>query len=69
WVDNPEHTDENTRAVVRRELEKYTPHSFIPCITMGGAESTFPGVYDTASDEIAKYNQEKFGVSSNYNHK
>ena len=28
--------------------------------------STFPGVYSDACEEIAAYNQERFGVSSNF---
>ena len=29
--------------------------------------STYPEVYLIACDELAKYNQERFGVSSNFN--
>jgi len=36
---------------------------FIPCITQGGPGSVFPGTYKVLSDEICKYNQEKFGFT------
>ena len=36
---------------------------FIPCITQGGPGSVFPGRYKALSDEIAAYNEEKFGFT------
>ena len=67
WVDNPDYCRENTRNWVRKVLDEYeTPNGFIPCITQGGPMSTFPGVYSDACEEIAAYNQERFGVSSNF---
>ena len=36
---------------------------FIPSITYGGLGSIFPGVYETISDEIERYNLEVYGVS------
>ena len=67
WVDNPDYSRENTRYWVRKILDEYeTPNGFIPCITQGGPMSTFPGVYADACEEIAEYNQERFGCSSNF---
>ena len=67
WVDNPDNSRENTRDWVRKVLDEYeTPNGFIPCITQGGPMSTYPGVYADACEEIAAYNQERFGCSSNF---
>ncbi len=66
WVDNPDNSRENTKAWVKKVLDQYeTPNGIIPCITQGGPMSTFEGVYKDACEEIAAYNQERFGVSSN----
>ena len=32
----------------------------IPCLTMGGPESTYPGVYETVTDEIDRLSREYF---------
>lgn len=63
-VDRPNTPEDVIRAEVRRACETYGPGGgFIPCITYGGPGSIFPGVYETISDEIEKYNQEIYGVS------
>ena len=41
----------------KRATEQYGRKSFIPCNTMGGPESIYPGVYDTLTEEIEKINQ------------
>ena len=33
---------------------------YIPGTTMGGAESTYPGVYDTVTEVINQLSKEKF---------
>jgi hypothetical protein len=35
---------------------------FIPCITQGGPGSVYPGTYTVLTEEIDKYNEEKFGI-------
>lgn len=64
-VDYPEWTPEIVESVVREKVNLYGGHSayFIPCITQGGAFSTYPGVYDTATDVIKRINCERFGFS------
>jgi len=56
-------TEEHVRNYVRKTLDLYDPNYFIPCITQGGPGSCYPGVYDLMSDEIDKYNIEKFGIT------
>ena len=51
------------RKEVRRACATYGPGGgFIPCITYGGPGGIFPGLYETISDEIDKYNLEVYGV-------
>jgi hypothetical protein len=38
--------------------KKCGPKGFIPCTTMGGAESLYPGVYETVMEEIALASKE-----------
>lgn len=45
---------------VRRACDECGKLYFIPCATQGIAKSTFPGVYETVSEEIAKYGKEVF---------
>lgn len=63
-VDRPGTPEAVIRAEVRRACEEYGPGGgFIPCITYGGPGSIFPGVYETISDEIERYNLDVHGVS------
>ena len=62
-VDKVDSTEEEIRAETRRALEAYSPQgSFIPCITYGGAGTIFPNADKFITDEINRYNKEKFGV-------
>jgi hypothetical protein len=55
-------TPADTKKTVRRSIESVNSlTSYIPCITQGGPGSVFPGIYRSLLDEIALYNQEKFG--------
>jgi hypothetical protein len=55
-------TQADSEKAVRRSIESVNSMTgYIPCITQGGPGSTFPGRYKTLSEEIAKYNEEKFG--------
>ena len=62
WVDNPEWNRDTIREVVKRELDKYDPHGFIPCLTVGGPFSTYKEVYGITSEEIDKYNKARFNL-------
>ncbi|MBR6349190.1 MAG: uroporphyrinogen decarboxylase, partial [Lachnospiraceae bacterium] len=44
WVDNPNWNPETINEVVKRELDKYTPNGFIPCMTGGGPGSSYKEV-------------------------
>ncbi len=50
-------TQEVIRGVVERAIQEGSKHSFIPCCTMGGPGSIYPGVYDMVSAEIARINE------------
>ena len=68
WVDNPEWSRERCAIEVKKLCDQYAePNGLIPCISQGGPMSTYPEVYMITCDELAKYNQERFGVSSNFN--
>jgi uroporphyrinogen-III decarboxylase len=45
---------------VRRACETNGKFYYIPCLTMGGPGSTYPGVYDAVSEEINKMSKEMF---------
>ncbi|MBR6349716.1 MAG: uroporphyrinogen decarboxylase, partial [Lachnospiraceae bacterium] len=62
WLDNADWNIETIKEVVKRELDKYEPHGIIPSLTMGGPNTVYPEVYDLVSEEIRKYNKERFGV-------
>ncbi len=59
-VDRPDWTPELVEKEVRRVCEENGTKFFIPCITQGLGISTFPGVYETASEVIDKISKEKF---------
>ena len=63
-VDFTDWTQEDCRRVVRKTLDSVGRKYFIPCITQGGPGSVFPGVYAALSEEIDRYNAEKFGISA-----
>ena len=45
---------------VRRACETNGKFYYIPCLTMGGPGSTYPGVYEAVSEEIDKMSKEMF---------
>jgi uroporphyrinogen-III decarboxylase len=53
-----------TREEVKREVERACRSNgklyYIPCLTMGGPGSTFPGVYEAVSEEINRMSREMF---------
>lgn len=59
-VDRPDWTPELVEKEVRRACEEYGTKYYIPCITQGLGISTFPGVYETASEAIEKVSKEMF---------
>lgn len=61
-VDHPGWTEEEVAREVSRACEAYGRKYFIPNTTMGGPESTFPGVYETVSHEIENWNRQKYGT-------
>lgn len=65
-IDRKEQTEEEIRAEVRRACETYGPGGhFIPCLTAGLKNSgIFPLTDLTIDDEIARYNEEVYGVAS-----
>lgn len=66
WVDNADWNEETIHEVVFRELDKYSQNSFIPCLTGGGAETSYAPIYDLVGAEVSKYNEQRFGCSSFY---
>ena len=59
-VDHPNWTREEVRTQVRRACDECGKLYFIPGASQGLAMSTFPGVYEATSEEIAAYSLEKF---------
>lgn len=59
-LDVPDWTPEMVREEVERACRKCGKHSFIPCLTSGGAMSTFPGVYDAVNEEIDRMSKIMF---------
>ncbi|MDR1904274.1 MAG: uroporphyrinogen decarboxylase [Treponema sp.] len=53
-----------TRELVRSEVERACRTNgklyYIPCLTMGGPGSTFPGVYEAVDEEIDRMSKEMF---------
>ena len=63
-IDREDSTEEEIRKETRRACEAYGHlKGFWPGITYGGPGTLFPHVEPIIIDEIAKYNQERFGVS------
>lgn len=59
-VDKPDWTKESICAEVERVCRENGKRAFIPCNTMGGPESIYPGVYETITDAIGHVNAELF---------
>ncbi len=61
-VDNPETSHEIIAREVRWSCETFGKgkHYYIPCTTMGGPESIYPGVYEKVANEIDKMSAEMF---------
>ena len=57
-IDTHDWSREKIASEARRAVSQYGRKSFIPCNTMGGPESIYPGVYDTLTEELEKINQE-----------
>ena len=49
-VDKPDWTRENIAKVVEEACQANGTKYYIPCNTMGGPESIYPGVYETISE-------------------
>ena len=59
-VDREDWSREHIAQEVERVCRENGTKFFIPCNTMGGPESIFPGVYDTITEEIAKVSAKLF---------
>ena len=59
-IDRPDWTRENIAAVAEEACRECGTKFFIPCNTMGGPESIYPGVYETLSEEIARISKQYF---------
>ena len=59
-VDKPDWTRENIAKVVEEACQANGTKYYIPCNTMGGPESIYPGVYEAISEEIAKVSDRIF---------
>ena len=59
-VDRADWTKEKVEEETRKACESCGKLYYIPGTTMGGPESTYPGVYDTVTETIRKLSQEMF---------
>lgn len=59
-VDRKDWTRESIAKVVEEACQSNGTRFYIPCNTMGGPESIYPGVYDTISEEIARVSKQYF---------
>jgi len=59
-VDLPDWKRETIAREVARACRNCGKLYFIPCQTMGGNWSSFPGVYDTINEEIDRMSKEMF---------
>jgi hypothetical protein len=59
-LDKGDWTREEVRSEVERACRTNGKLYYIPCLTMGGPGSTFPGVYDAVSEEINRMSREMF---------
>jgi uroporphyrinogen-III decarboxylase len=59
-LDKADWTPELVRKEVERACRTNGKQYYIPCLTMGGPMSCFPGVYDEVSKEIDRMSKELF---------
>jgi len=59
-VDRPDWTEALVASEVQRACREGGRHYFIPGLTMGGPDSTFPGVYQAVSREIDRMSEMLF---------
>ena len=59
-LDVPNWTPELIRSEVERACRTNGKHYFIPCLTMGGPVSTYPGVYELVNEEIDRMSKLMF---------
>jgi uroporphyrinogen-III decarboxylase len=59
-MDKEDWTKELVRSEVERACRSNGKLYFIPCLTMGGPGSTYPGVYETVDEEIDRMSKEMF---------
>ena len=63
-VDRVDWTKENCMKHVREMIEACGTKYYIPGTTMGGPESTYPGVYEAVSECIDEMSKEVFGTEA-----
>ena len=59
--DREDWTREKVRAGIRELLETAGSAYLIPALTMGGPESTYPGLYDAVSEIVSEFDAQYFG--------
>jgi uroporphyrinogen-III decarboxylase len=59
-LDRADWTPEEVIAEVERVCRQNGTKYYIPCLTMGGPGSTFPGVYEKVSEEIHRMSKELY---------
>jgi uroporphyrinogen-III decarboxylase len=59
-IDKADWSHEQIRGEVERACRNNGKHYFIPCSTIGGPMSSYPGVYEAVSEEIEKVSKEMF---------
>lgn len=59
-LDFPEWKPELITEAVEKACRECGKSYYIPCLTMGGPDSLFPGVYDTVNKEIDRMSKEMF---------
>ena len=59
-LDREDWTPELIRREVERACRNNSKHYYIPCLVAGGPGSTYPGVYDAVTEEIARMSKELF---------
>ncbi len=59
--DKPDWSREEIHAGLKELFETAGTRYLIPCLTMGGPESTYPGVYETVTEEIDEFSKVYFG--------
>lgn len=63
-IDREDTPEEEIRAEMQHVCRDYgLGGHFIPCITYGPGETIYPHVYPIMRDEIARFNEENFGIS------